>query len=84
MTVPALGRPGILRWDLTRHELSSLPYSPDTVGRVGKGATRGGELIICGFSRFHSLSTVDCPLFIKNNLQCFTVLLKRLLWNPIF
>lgn len=66
MTVPALGRPGVSRWDLTRHGLSSLPYSPDTGGRAGKGATRGGVIIGCGFSWFHpnncQLTTVDCPL----------------------
>lgn len=52
MTVPALGCPRVSRWDLTRHRLSSLPYSPDTGGRVGKGATRGEDLIGCGFSLF--------------------------------
>lgn len=52
MTVPALGCPGILRWDLTRHGLSSLPYSPDTGGRVGKGAMRGEEITGCGLSLF--------------------------------
>lgn len=30
VTVPALGRPEVSRWDLTRHWLSSLPYSPET------------------------------------------------------
>lgn len=30
MTVPALGCPEVWRWDLTRHWLSSLPYSPGT------------------------------------------------------
>lgn len=64
MTVPALGCPGISRWDLTRHGLSSLPYSPDTGGRVGKGAMRGEEIIGCGFSLFHPniKTTVECPL----------------------
>lgn len=52
VTVPALGCPRVSRWDLTRHRLSSLPYSPDTGGRVGKGATRGEDLIGCGFSLF--------------------------------
>lgn len=50
MTVPALGCPRFSRWDLTRHGLSSLPYSPDTGDQEGKGATRGGESLAV----FHS------------------------------
>ncbi len=50
VTVPALGCPRVSRWDLTRHGLSSLPYSPYTGGRVGEGATRGEEIIGCEFS----------------------------------
>lgn len=53
VTVPVLGCPGVYRWDLTRHRLSSLPYWPDTGGQVGKGVMRGGEVISCEFSVFH-------------------------------
>lgn len=62
VTVPALGRPEVLRWDLTRHGLSSLPYSPDTGGRVGKRATRGEEIFGCGFSFIQTFfkATEDC------------------------
>lgn len=52
MTVPALGCPGVSRWDLTRHGLSSLPYSPSTGGRLGKGAMRGGESLAVDFLCF--------------------------------
>lgn len=52
MTVPALGCPGVSRWDLTRHGLTSLPYSPSTGGRVGKGAMRGGESLAVDFLCF--------------------------------
>lgn len=66
MTVPALGCPKVLRWDLTRHGLSSLPYSPDTGGREGKGDKRGGEIIGCRFLcsiQTCDKSTVECALF---------------------
>lgn len=53
MTVPALGRPRVSRWDLTRHGLSSLPYSPDTGGRVGRGSTRGGGSLAVEISLLH-------------------------------
>lgn len=52
VTVPALGCPGVSRWDLTRHGLSSLPYSPSTGGRLGKGAMRGGETLAVDFLCF--------------------------------
>lgn len=65
MTVPALGCPGVSRWDLTRHGLSSLPYSPDTGGQVGEGAMRGGESLavdfLCFIQTFVKMK-VDCPL----------------------
>lgn len=69
MTVPALGCPEVLRWDLTRHGLSSLPYSPDTGGRVGKDATRGGEIIGCGFSLFIQTSVKPSIGFPLSNKQ---------------
>lgn len=63
MTVPALGCPRVSRWDLTRHGLSSLPYSPDTGGRVGKGARgeRKSSEFLCFIQTFVE-ATVDCPL----------------------
>lgn len=52
VTVPALGCPRVLKWDLTRHGLSSLPYSPDTGGRVGKAVRRGWESLAVDFLCF--------------------------------
>lgn len=68
MTVPALGCPGVSRWDLTRHRLSSLPYSPDTDGRVGKVLRGEGKSLaadfLCFIQTFVS-TTVRCPLSVK-------------------
>lgn len=68
VTVPALGCPGVSRWDLTRHRLSSLPYSPDTDGRVGKVLRGEGKSLaadfLCFIQTFVS-TTVRCPLSVK-------------------
>lgn len=76
VTVPALGCPEVSRWDLTRHGLSSLPYSPDAGSPVGKGVTEGGEIIGCRFSLFHpNICQDNCGgLFLS---LCSTVLLKK-------
>lgn len=80
MTVPALGCPRVSRWDLTRHGLSSLPYSPDTGGRVGKGATRGGESLAVYFLFRPNIFQHICglPTVPINKIHCYTVVLKTI------
>lgn len=47
VTVPALGCPRFSSWDLTRHRLSSLPYSPDTGGQMGNGVASSKVMTGC-------------------------------------
>lgn len=87
VTVPALGCPVVSRWDLTRHGLSSLPYSPDTGEPSGQGCYEGRGnlwLLIFFVSSKHLSRQLWIALSPTNNLHCFTVLLKRLLWIHIF
>lgn len=90
MTVPALGCPGVSRWDLTRHGLSSLPYSPDTGGRVGKGTMRGEEIIGCRFSLFHpNICQDNCGAFslsLSNEQPTlfYSTAEEKLFWMHIF
>lgn len=78
MTVPALGCPGVSRWDLTRHGLSSLPYSP-FIGaewaRVPRGEGKSFAVDFLCFVQTFVDTTVHCPLSNKN-LHCYTVRLK--------
>lgn len=63
VTVPALGCPRVSRWDLTRHGLSSLPYSPDT-GAKWAGVLWGeGTHWLWKFSLFH-------PKFVEMKMAC--------------
>lgn len=48
VTVPALGCPEVSRWDLTRHRLSSLPYSPNTGCWIGHKYLEGSKIVYIG------------------------------------
>lgn len=65
MTVPALGCPGVSRWDLTRHGLSSLPYSPNTGAEWARMLQGEGKSLAVDFLCFIQTvveTTVDCLL----------------------
>lgn len=86
MTVPALGCPEISRWDLTRHRLSSLPYSPNTGGQMGRDAMRGGNSVAVHFLFFiqTSISSVGGEAFAIRLMCPLTLQLKRAFQFPIF